>query len=65
MGAITVDGKHVLLVSGQTPGCDSDKVAKVVIATGEEVWPYKTGPGCGVGSVNAAAITIDVSDTSW
>jgi hypothetical protein len=65
MGAITADGQHVLLVSGNTPGCGSDKVSKLVITTGEEVWPYKTGPGCGVGSVNAAALTIDASGTAW
>lgn len=65
MGAITADGQHVLLVSGNTPGCGSDKVSKLAITTGEEVWPYKTGPGCGVGSVNAAALTIDASGTAW
>jgi hypothetical protein len=65
MGAITSDGKHVLLVRGQTPGCGSDKVSKIVIATGEEVWSGKTGPGCGVGNVQAAALTIDASGTAW
>ena len=65
MGAITADGQHVLLVSGNTPGCGSDRVSKLAITTGEEVWPYKTGPGCGVGSVNAAALTIDASGTAW
>ena len=65
MGAITSDGKHVLLVSGPTPGCSSDKVSKLVIITGEEVWPYKTGHGCGVGNVDAAALTIDASGTAW
>jgi outer membrane protein assembly factor BamB len=65
MGAITSDGEHVLLVSGPTQGCGSDKVSKLVINTGEEVWPYKTGPGCGVGNVQSAALTIDASGTAW
>ena len=65
MGAITSDGKHVLLVSGSTQGCSSDKVSKLVINTGEEVWPNETGPGCGVGNVNAAALTIDAAGTAW
>ena len=65
MGAVTADGKHVLLVSGHVVGCSSSCVSKVVIATGEEVWARRTGHGCGVGDIQAAALTIDAGGTSW